>query len=71
MPKITQKPIRDLGFPDEAKIGGIIRGENGYVANGDTQIQEGIKWWYLPCHRELRNWKNSLNNCAGSLGEML
>lgn len=41
--KITQKPIRDLGFPDEAKIGGIIRGENGYVANGDTQIQEGDK----------------------------
>lgn len=41
--RITQKPIKDLGFPDEAKIGGIIRGENGFIANGDTHIQEGDK----------------------------
>ena len=41
--KITQKPIKDLGFPDEAKIGGIIRGEKSYIANGDTHIQEGDK----------------------------
>ncbi len=41
--KITQKPVKDLGFPDEAKIGGIIRGEDGYIANGDTQIREGDK----------------------------
>jgi len=41
--KITEKVIRDLDFPEEAKIGGIIRGENGYVANGDTQIKEGDK----------------------------
>jgi trk system potassium uptake protein TrkA len=41
--KITQKPIMDLGFPDEAKIGGIIRGDNGYIAQGDTLIHEGDK----------------------------
>ena len=41
--KITQRPIKDLDFPDEAKIGGIIRGDDGYIANGDTQIQEGDK----------------------------
>src|SRR6056297_140923 len=41
--KITQKPVKDLGFPDEAKIGGIIRGDDGYIANGDTQIREGDK----------------------------
>ncbi|WP_372949840.1 Trk system potassium transporter TrkA [Mariniphaga sp.] len=41
--KITQKPIKDLDFPDEAKIGGIIRGDDGYIAHGDTQIQEGDK----------------------------
>jgi trk system potassium uptake protein TrkA len=41
--KITQKPIKDLDFPEEAKIGGIIRGEEGYIAHGDTQIQEGDK----------------------------
>ena len=41
--KITQKPIKDLEFPDEAKIGGIIRGNVGYVAHGYTQIQVGDK----------------------------
>lgn len=41
--KITQKPVKDLGFPDEAKIGGIIRGDKGYIANGDTEIKEGDK----------------------------
>ncbi len=41
--KITEKPIKDLDFPEEARIGGIIRGENGYVAHGNTHIQEGDK----------------------------
>jgi trk system potassium uptake protein len=41
--RITQKPVKDLGFPDEAKIGGIIRGEEGYIANGNSQVQEGDK----------------------------
>lgn len=41
--KITQKPIKDLGFPEESKIGGIIRQDMGYIAHGYTQIQEGDK----------------------------
>ena len=41
--KITEKPVKDLDFPEDAKIGGIIRGSNGYVAHGYTQIQEGDK----------------------------
>ncbi len=41
--KITQNPIKDLEFPDEAKIGGVIRGNMGYIAHGYTQIQEGDK----------------------------
>ena len=41
--KITLKPVKDLDFPEEAKIGGIIRGNNGYIADGDTHIQEGDK----------------------------
>lgn len=41
--RITQKPIKDLGFPDEAKIGGIIRGDDAYIAHGDTEIKEGDK----------------------------
>ncbi len=41
--RITQKPVKELGFPEEAKIGGIIRGKNGYIVNGDSHIQEGDK----------------------------
>lgn len=41
--KITQKPVKDLDFPGEAKIGGIIRGNMAYVADGQTHIQEGDK----------------------------
>lgn len=41
--KITQKAVKDLGFPSEAKIGGIIRGNMGYIAHGYTEIQEGDK----------------------------
>ncbi|MFV0590329.1 MAG: Trk system potassium transporter TrkA [Draconibacterium sp.] len=41
--KITQKPVKDLGFPAEAKIGGVIRGNMGYIAHGYTQVQEGDK----------------------------
>ena len=41
--RITEKPIKNLHFPDEAKIGGIIRGEFSTVAHGDLQVQEGDK----------------------------
>jgi len=41
--KITQKPIKDLDFPCESKIGGIIRNNMGYIAHGYTHIQEGDK----------------------------
>jgi len=41
--KITDKPLKNLDFPEEAIIGGYIRGDNGYIANGDTLIQEGDK----------------------------
>jgi trk system potassium uptake protein TrkA len=40
---ITKKPIKDLNFPKEAIIGGIIRGEESIIAVGDTQIQKGDK----------------------------
>lgn len=41
--KITKKQIKDLSFPADAIIGGIIRGSQGFVATGETQIQEGDK----------------------------
>jgi trk system potassium uptake protein TrkA len=40
---ITKKPIKDLNFPKEAIIGGIIRGEESIIAVGDTRIQNGDK----------------------------
>ena len=36
--RIVQKTIMELDFPDEAKIGGIIRGEDGYIAHGNTPV---------------------------------
>jgi len=41
--KIIQKPVKDLEFPKETIVGGIIRGEDGYIARGDTQIEVGDK----------------------------
>lgn len=40
---ITKKPIKDLNFPKEAIIGGIIRGEESMIAVGDTRIHNGDK----------------------------
>ncbi len=37
--KITKTRLRDLDFPDDANIGGLIRDGKGIIANGDTQIQ--------------------------------
>lgn len=41
--KITKKPIRHLGFPQGAIIGGIVRENKGYIAMGDFQILGGDK----------------------------
>ena len=35
---ITKAPIKELKFPKEAIIGGIIRGEESIIANANTQI---------------------------------
>ena len=37
--KITKMPLKDLDFPRNAIIGGIIRGNESYIAVGDTQIE--------------------------------
>ena len=36
---ITQGPIKDIDFPRNAIIGGIIRGSEAFIAVGDTVIQ--------------------------------
>ena len=37
--KITKYRLKDLNFPKEAIVGGIIRGNNSFIAKGDTKIQ--------------------------------
>ena len=39
--RITKKKVRDLGFPAEAELGGLVRDGKGMLVNGDTQIQPG------------------------------
>ncbi len=40
---ITKKAIKDLDFPREAIIGGIIRGDESLIAVGDTKIRADDK----------------------------
>jgi trk system potassium uptake protein TrkA len=40
---IVNKPVKDLGFPKEAIIGGLIRGEESFIAVGDSQIKPNDK----------------------------
>jgi trk system potassium uptake protein TrkA len=41
--RITQKLVKDLDFPEEAKIGGIIRGDDAFIVHGDSQVKEADK----------------------------
>lgn len=36
---ITLKPLKEMGFPRNAVIGGLIRGSESMIAVGDTQIE--------------------------------
>ena len=36
---ITKKPLKDMNFPRNAIVGGVIRGNESYIAVGDTHIQ--------------------------------
>ncbi len=38
---ITRRKVRDMGLPDEANIGGIVRAGEGILVNGETQIIAG------------------------------
>ena len=37
--KITKAPLKEITFPTNAIIGGVIRGNDSYIAVGDTQIE--------------------------------
>ncbi|OYT16964.1 MAG: Trk system potassium transport protein TrkA [Bacteroidetes bacterium 4572_77] len=45
MPKsaVTKKPLKKLSLPKGSIIGGIIRGEDSYIAVGDFQLEAGDK----------------------------
>ena len=36
---ITKAPLKDLGFPKGAVIGGVVRGSEAFIAVGDTHIE--------------------------------
>ena len=37
--RITKAPLKDMGFPGNAIIGGVIRGGDSFIAVGDTRIE--------------------------------
>ncbi|MBQ1656233.1 MAG: Trk system potassium transporter TrkA [Bacteroidales bacterium] len=37
---ITKKPIKDLNFPTNAIIAGVVRGSDSFIAVGDTRIED-------------------------------
>lgn len=41
--KVTTRLVKDLDFPDNAKIGGIVRDDIGFIVTGETQIKVGDK----------------------------
>jgi trk system potassium uptake protein TrkA len=38
--KITRGPLKEIEFPAEAIIGGVIRGDSSYIASGDMVIHD-------------------------------
>lgn len=41
--QLTRRKVKDLHFPEKALIGGVIRGEETLIPNGNTQLQLGDK----------------------------
>lgn len=41
--KITQGALNQIGFPKDSMVGGVIRGEDSFIANGYTLIKPGDK----------------------------
>ncbi len=41
--KICEAPLKEINFPKEAVIGGIVRNKEAFIASGNTQIQDGDK----------------------------
>ena len=39
--RITKNPVKSLGLPSGIAIGGLVRGKQGILVNGNTQIEAG------------------------------
>lgn len=48
--KITKGPLRDMNFPKDAVIGGVIRDRSSFIATGETEInaQDRVVVFALP-----------------------
>ena len=52
--KVTKKPVKDLGLPFGATIGGLVRNGAGMLVNGNSQIQAGDSVMVF-CHEQKIN----------------
>ena len=41
--KVTEGSLRDINFPKDAIVGGVIRGKNSFIARGDTELKSQDK----------------------------
>jgi trk system potassium uptake protein TrkA len=41
--KITKSALNKINFPKDSMVGGVIRGDNSFIANGYTLIKPGDK----------------------------
>lgn len=41
--KITQNKLSNIDFPKDSIVGGVIRGEESFIANGESKIEAGDK----------------------------
>ena len=41
--KVSQGRLMDISFPKDAIVGGVIRGKNSFIAQGDTQLKDNDK----------------------------
>lgn len=48
--KVTRKQVKELGLPFGVTIGGLVRGDEGILVNGNTQIEAGDSVMVF-CHK--------------------
>jgi trk system potassium uptake protein TrkA len=36
---VTQKKLKDIDFPKDAIVGGVVRGNSGFIADGETELK--------------------------------